>query len=170
MFGGYYKKPEATAKAFESEWFKTGDLFSQDEKGYYYIIGRKKDMIKRSGDNISAVEVQNVLISHPKILSAAVVPVPDKDRKEEVKAYIIPVSRKSPDTIPPEEIINYCLERIAEFKVPRYIEYREEDFPKTPTGKIIKHKLLAEKEDLTANCYDRLAITKIHNDGNMAPP
>lgn len=156
MFRGYYNKPEATANVFEGEWFKTGDLFRQDEQGYYYIIGRKKDMIKRSGDNISVAEVENILISHPKILAAAVIPVPDQDRKEEVKSYIIPAPGESPDTIPPAEIIDYCLERIAEFKVPRYIEYREEDFPRTPSGKIMKRKLLAEKEDLMADCYDRL--------------
>ena len=83
MFKGYYNKPEATAEAFADEWFKTGDLFCRDPQGYCYIVGRKKDMIKRSGDNIAAVEVENVLMSHPKILAAAVVPVPDPDRKEE---------------------------------------------------------------------------------------
>ncbi len=157
LFKGYYNKPEATAEAFEGEWFKTGDLFRQDEQGYYYIVGRKKDMIKRSGDNISAAEVEAVLMSHPKIIAAAVIPVPDPDRKEEVKAYIVPAEGESPETIPPKEIIEFCLQRIAEFKVPRYIEYRKEDFPRTPTGKIIKSKLLTEKEDLTKGCYDRLA-------------
>jgi crotonobetaine/carnitine-CoA ligase len=156
MFSGYYNKPTATARSFEGEWFKTGDLFRQDKKGYYYILGRKKDMIKRSGDNISAMEVENALVSHPKILAAAVIPVPDQDRKEEVKAYIIPTNRKGQDSIPPEEVIDYCLDRIAEFKVPRYIEYRKEDFSRTPTGKIMKHKLLTERDDLTAGCYDRL--------------
>ena len=157
MFKGYYNNSGATAQAFAGEWFKTGDLFRQDGQGYYYIVGRKKDMIKRSGDNIAAVEVENVLTSHPKILSAAVVPVPDPDRKEEVKAYIVPSPGESPGTVPPEEIIEFCLERIADFKVPRYIEYRTEDFPRTPTGKIQKLKLIAEKKDLTAGCYDRLA-------------
>jgi acyl-CoA synthetase (AMP-forming)/AMP-acid ligase II len=157
MFKGYYNKPEATAEAFAGEWFKTGDLFRQDQQGYYYIVGRKKDMIKRSGDNIAAVEVENVLMSHPKILAAAVIPVPDPDRKEEVKAYIVPASGESPESIAPQEIVDYCLERIADFKVPRYIEYSTEDFPRTPTGKIQKLKLIAEKEDLTEGCYDRLA-------------
>ena len=157
MFKGYYNKPEATAEAFAGEWFKTGDLFRQDEQGYYYIVGRKKDMIKRSGDNIAAVEVENVLTSHPKILAAAVVPVPDPDRKEEVKAYIVPALGENSKTVTPEEIVDYCLNRIADFKVPRYIEYCKEDFPRTPTGKIQKLKLIAEKEDLTEGCYDRIA-------------
>ena len=156
MFKGYYKKLDATAEAFEGEWFRTGDLFRQDENGYYYIVGRKKDMIRRSGDNISASEVENVLISHPKILSAAVVPVPDESRGEEVKAYIAPVQGETPESIPPEDIIAYCLDRIAEFKVPRYIEYVEE-FQRTPSGKIQKHVLISKKEALTSGCYDRIA-------------
>ena len=157
MFKGYYNKAEATAEVFEGEWFKTGDLFRQDKNGYYYIVGRKKDMIKRSGDNIAAVEVENVLVSHSKIQSAAVVPVPDPDRKEEVKAYIVPAQGESSDTIPPLEIIEFCEERLADFKVPRYIEYRDRDFERTPTGKIQKLKILSEKEDLTADCFDRMA-------------
>lgn len=156
MFNAYYNKPEATTEVFEGKWFKTGDLFRQDEKGYYYIVGRIKDMIKRSGDNIAAVEVENVLTSHTKIMSAAVVPVPDPDRKEEVKAYIVPAHGETPATIPPEEIIEFCLERLADFKVPRYIEYRDQDFPRTPTGKIQKLKIISEKEDLTKGCFDRL--------------
>jgi acyl-coenzyme A synthetase/AMP-(fatty) acid ligase len=114
-------------------------------------------MIKRSGDNIAAVEVENVLTSHIKILSAAVVPVPDPDRKEEVKAYIVPAQGENANTIPPQEIIEFCLERLADFKVPRYIEYRDQDFPRTPTGKIQKLKIIAEKEDLKKDCYDRMA-------------
>ena len=155
MFKGYYRKEEATADAFDGEWFKTGDLFREDKNGYYFIVGRKKDMIRRSGDNISASEVEGVLDSHPKILSAAVVPVPDVDRGEEVKAYIAPKPGETPDSIPPEEIISFCQERIASFKIPRYIEYRQE-FSLTPSGKIQKHLLLAEKNDLTDGCWDRL--------------
>jgi long-chain acyl-CoA synthetase/crotonobetaine/carnitine-CoA ligase len=85
------------------------------------------------------------------------VPVPDPDRKEEVKAYIVPAQGESSDTIPPLEIIEFCEERLADFKVPRYIEYRDRDFERTPTGKIQKLKILSEKEDLTADCFDRMA-------------
>ena len=155
MFKGYYHKPEATAEAFDGKWFKTGDLFREDENGYYYIVGRIKDMIRRSGDNVSASEVEGVLDTHPKILSAAVVPVKDIDRGEEVKAYLVLKPGESPETVPPEEVIAFCQERIASFKIPRYIEYKEE-FSLTPSGKIQKHLLLKEKEDLTEGCYDRL--------------
>jgi crotonobetaine/carnitine-CoA ligase len=156
IFKGYYNKPDATAKAFEGDWFRTGDLFRQDEKGYFYIVGRIKDMIRRTGDNISASEVEHVLTSHPKILSAAVVPVPDESRGEEVKAYIAPAQGETPESIPPEDIIAFCLDRIAEFKVPRYIEYVDE-FQRTASGKIQKHALIGAKEDLAAGCFDRMA-------------
>lgn len=156
MLKGYYKNPEASKEIFDNEWFKTGDLFKQDENGYYYIVGRTKDMIRRSGENIAAKEVENVLTSHPKIKSAAVIAVPDESRGEEVKAYIIPVDKETPETIPPEEIIEYCSERIAQFKLPRYIEYKDA-FPSTATGKIQKHLLIKEKEDLSSGCFDRTA-------------
>jgi crotonobetaine/carnitine-CoA ligase len=156
IFKGYYNKPEATAKAFEGDWFRTGDLFRQDANGYFYIVGRIKDMIRRTGDNISASKVEHVLASHHKILSAAVVPVPDESRGEEVKAYIAPVQGETPENIPPEDVIAFCQERIAEFKVPRYIEYVDE-FQRTASGKIQKHILIGAKKDLTVGCYDRMA-------------
>jgi len=155
MFKGYYNKPVETADAFDGEWFKTGDLFKEDDNGYFYIVGRKKDMIRRSGDNISASELEDVLTSHPKIMSVAAVPVPDRDRGEEVKVYIVPKAGETRESIPPEEIITFCQDKIASFKVPRYIEYRKE-FSLTPSGKIQKHVLLSEKEDLTDGCYDRI--------------
>jgi len=159
MFKGYYKKPEENAKAFLGEYFRTGDLFRQDENGYYYFVSRKKDMIRRLGDNISATEVEHVLMSHPKIAEAAVVPVRDPVRGEEVKAYVLPAARESPETIPPEEIVAFCLEKIAKFKVPRYIEYVKA-FPKSASEKIQKTILIGQKADLTEGCYDRFGGQK----------
>jgi len=156
MLLGYYKNPEATSRIFEGKWFKTGDLFKQDENGYYYIVGRIKDMIRRSGENISAKEVENILTSHPQIKSAAVIAVPDESRGEEVKAYIIPADKETPETIPPRSIIEYCSKRIARFKLPRYIEYKD-TFPSTATGKVQKHLLIKEKKDLSSGCFDRMA-------------
>jgi crotonobetaine/carnitine-CoA ligase len=154
---GYYKKPEATEKAFFEGYFRTGDLFRQDENGYYYFVGRIKDMIRRMGDNISAEEVEMVLMSHPKIKEAAVVGVPDTERDEEVKAYVIPAPGVTPQTLNPEEIVDFCLERIAKFKVPRYIEFRE-DFPRSASDKVQKQVLLQEKDDPTAGCFDRFGV------------
>jgi crotonobetaine/carnitine-CoA ligase len=159
IFKGYYKKPEENARAFLGEYFRTGDLFRQDEAGYYYFVSRKKDMIRRMGDNISATEVEHVLMSHPKIAEAAVVPVPDAVRGEEVKAYILLAAGETPESMPPEEIIAFCLERIAKFKVPRYLEYVTE-FPKSASEKIQKNILISQKVDLTEGCYDRFGENK----------
>lgn len=153
---GYYNNPEATKNAFYEGYFKTGDLFRQDDKGYYYFAGRIKDMIRRMGDNISTEEIENVLMNHPKILEAAIIGVPDKKRDEEVKAYVIPAPGETSATIPPEEIVEYCLKKVAKFKVPRYIEYKD-DFPRSASNKIQKNKLAEEKVDLTADCFDRFA-------------
>ena len=155
MLQGYYKNPQATAETIKDGWFYTGDLFRTDASGHFYISGRKKDMIRRSGENIAANEVEDTLKSHPKIGNAAVVAVPDESRFEEVKAYIIPVPGETRETIPPEEIIEFCRSKIAEFKVPRYIEYRE-SFTLTSVGKVIKADLKGDREALVANAYDRL--------------
>ena len=155
MLQGYYKNPRATAETIKEGWFYTGDLFRTDANGHYYISGRKKDMIRRSGENIAANEGEDTLKSHPKIENAAVVAVPDESRFEEVKAYIVPVPGESQETIPPEEIIEFCRSKIAEFKVPRYIEYRE-SFTLTSVGKVIKTDLKGDKEALVANAYDRV--------------
>ena len=154
IFKGYYKKPEENAKAFLGEYFRTGDLFRQDKNGYYFFVSRKKDMIRRLGDNISSTEVEHVLMSHPKIAEAAVVPVPDAVRGEEVKAYVLLKAGETPEGLPPEEIIAFCLERIAKFKVPRYIEYVKV-FPRSASEKIQKTILIRQKADLRQGCYDR---------------
>ena len=86
---GYYKKPEATAQAFHGEWFRTGDLFRQDERGYFYIVGRVKDMIRRSGENIAAREVEQVILGLPTVAEAACIPVPDAHRGEEIKVLVV---------------------------------------------------------------------------------
>ena len=153
IFQGYYKKPKETAESFTGDWFHTGDLFRQDENGYYYIVGRKKDMIRRHGENISAVEVEEVIRTHPKILDAAVVPVPDEVSGEEVKAYVIPIPGESSQSIAPQELGDFCLKRLAKFKVPRFVEYRE-NFPRSASQKIEKHKLVADKTNLLSGCYD----------------
>ena len=134
-------------------WFHSGDLGYQDEDGDYHFVGRKKDIIRRGGENISAAAVEQILIDHPRILDAAVIPVPDRIRGEEAKAYVVPLPGEHPT---PEEVIEFCLQNMAAFKVPRYLEFRE-SLPKTPSERVQKQKLKEEKEDLTVGCYDRLA-------------
>ena len=155
MFRGYLNRPEATAEALAGGWFHTGDVARRDERGFLYFMGRKKDIIRRSGENLSASEVEEVLRSHPKILEAAVIPVPDELRGEEVKAYVLPVDGESAETLPPAEIVEWCAARLTRYKVPRYIEYRDREFPRTPSMRVKKEDLKAEKADLTADSWDR---------------
>jgi crotonobetaine/carnitine-CoA ligase len=152
MMTGYYKDPEATEHAFRGGWFHSGDLAYRDEDGGYHFVGRKKDIIRRGGENISASSLEQVLMSHPKIMDAAVIPVPDKIRGEEVKACIV---LKPNVTAAYEEIEKFCEKNMAIFKVPRYFEFRD-SLPKTPSERVQKKKLIEEKADLTLGCYDRL--------------
>lgn len=153
---GYYRKPAAMVESYYGDWFRTGDLFWQDELGYYYIVGRTKDMVRRAGENIAAREIEEVLLEIPQIAEAAVIAVPDEIRGEEVKAYLILRPEVSPEDIPPEAVLKHCMKRLAVFKVPRYIAYRTSAFPKTASGKISKPPLRAEAPDLRQGSWDRV--------------
>ena len=147
---GYYNKPDATREAFSGEWFRTGDLFRQDEDGYFYIQGRIKDSIRRSGENISAREVESVAAGVPGVLEVAAVPVPDELRGQEVKLCLVLQPGRSSAEVTPRHVIAHCAERLAAFKVPRYVEYFDE-FPRTSSGKIAKRALATAAGKL----YDR---------------
>ncbi len=155
IFKGYYKKPEANRAAFFGEWFRTGDLFVQDRRGYFTIVGRLKDMIRRSGENIAAREVEAALVAIAGIEDAAAVPVRDPERGEEVKAYIVLKPGYTPDTITPELILGEAAKSLAAFKVPRYLEYVA-DLPRTPSQKIKKDVLKALKPDPRIGSWDRV--------------
>ena len=149
---GYFKQPEETAKALRGGWLHTGDAAFLGEDGLYYFVGRRKDLIRVMGENVSPAEIETVLNSHPKIQESACIPVPSPLRGEEIKAYVV---LRPGETLAPEEVVDWCRERIAYFKVPRYVEYRP-GLPKTAaTLRVQKHLLKAEKADLTAGCYDR---------------
>jgi crotonobetaine/carnitine-CoA ligase len=152
---GYFNKPQATRDAFFGDWFRTGDLFRQDERGYFFIVGRLKEMIRRSSENIPAREVESVLKDMAEIQDAAVIPVPDELRKEEVKACVILQPGLTREDVPPQAIIAHAQRYLAPFKVPRYIEYRS-DLPRTPSNKVRKPALLAEKPDLRSDSWDRV--------------
>jgi acyl-CoA synthetase (AMP-forming)/AMP-acid ligase II len=154
---GYYKNPEATAKALKNGWLYTGDLGYLDEDGYLYFVDRVKDMVRRGDENISSEEVERVLNSHPAVAESAVIAVPDHIRGEEVKAYIVLKSPDTPESVPPKEIWNFCKPHLAAFKVPRYLEYRAE-LPKTPSSKVQKNILRDESKQPAANVFDRLAM------------
>jgi acyl-CoA synthetase (AMP-forming)/AMP-acid ligase II len=151
---GYYKRPDANRENFRGRWFRTGDLFRQDEDGYYYIVGRIKDMIRRSGENIAAREVEAALNTLPEVQEAAVVPVPDQLRREEIKAYLLLKEGVHPKDLPPEKVIEHCRERLAAFKIPRFVAYVD-DFPRTPSRKIQKQKILSPEADPRQDAWDR---------------
>jgi len=141
LIRGYYDDVEATDRLFdENDWLHTGDRGYLDPQGWLYFVDRRNNLIKRSGENISAVEVENVLTSHPIIEEAAVVGVPDPIREQVVKAYVKFYQGKMIDI---DEISHYCIERLAHFKVPTIFEIVEE-FPHTCTGKVQKKYLKNE--------------------------
>ncbi|MDO7837386.1 class I adenylate-forming enzyme family protein [Sphingobium sp. HBC34] len=148
---GYYNRPEATAAALVDGWYRTGDLFIRETSGFYRIVGRLKDMVRRSGESIAAAEVERVLVEMPEVIDAAIVPVPDDHRGEEVKAYI--VLAKGVEKIRPESIIEHCQKRLARFKHPRFIAFVD-TLPMTETGKVAKNKLIAGASNLRVDAYD----------------
>lgn len=155
LFSGYLNQPDATAEALRDGWYRTGDMARRDEAGRLYFLGRKKDIVRRAGENISCAEVEAVLRLHPLVRDAAVVPVPDDIRGEEVKAVILLTEGAAVDNVMPAEIIDHCAAHLAAFKIPRFVAYRETDFPRTPTMRVRKEELRAEA-DATAGCWDRL--------------
>ena len=134
---GYYNKPEETKEALRDGWFLTGDLGKFDEDGYLTIVDRKKDMIIAGGYNIYPVELDGVLMGHPKILEACTIGIPHEYRGETVKAFIV---AKEGETLTDEEVVNYCKENLAAYKVPKIIEFIDE-LPKSAVGKILRRKL-----------------------------
>lgn len=134
---GYWNKPEETASAIKDGWLYTGDLAVVDREGYVNIVDRKKDMIVTGGENVYSTEVENLLYSHPAILEAAVIGVPDAKWGEAVKAVV--VLREGKDATE-EEIIRYCKDHIAHYKAPKSVDFISE-LPKTGSGKIYKKGL-----------------------------
>ena len=134
---GYYKKPEDTESALIDGWFLTGDIGKFDEDGYLSIVDRKKDMIIAGGYNIYPVELDDVLMGHPKILEACAVGIPHEYRGETVKAFIV---TKEGETLTEEEVSRYCKENLAAYKVPKIFEFVDE-LPKSTVGKVLRRKL-----------------------------
>ena len=139
LMTGYYKKPEETKNALRDGWLYTGDIGFLDEDGHLTIVDRKKDMIVAGGYNIYPKEIDEVLFDHPKILEACAVGVPDEYRGETVKAFIVV---RPGETLTAEEVIEYCRERLALYKVPRRIAFMDA-LPKSAVGKILRRELRA---------------------------
>ncbi len=146
---GYWKRPEANADSFVEidgkMWLRTGDLVRMDEEGYFYFFDRKRDLIKYKGYSVFARHVEEVLYKHPKIKAAGVVGVPDPAVGQQIKAYVV-LQSEARGKISEEEIIEFCQQNLAHYKVPKIIEFRGE-LPKTDVGKISRRELREEAEE-----------------------
>ncbi len=139
LASGYWNKPQATAAAFADGWYHSGDIAIRDAAGLYYIHDRLKDMIVSGGENIYSTEIESVLSTHPGVAQAAVIGVPDERWGEAVKACVV---RKGDSTVSEQELVDYCRERLAGYKLPKSIDFHDA-FPMTGSGKIAKKDLRA---------------------------
>lgn len=151
MFSGYYGNDAATVEAWRNLWFHSGDRGYADEDGYLWFADRKKEAIRKSGEMLSPLEVERMILEHPAVAECAVVGVPSELGDDDVKAVIVP-AEQTPVT--PEEIVRFCEGKIATFMVPRYVEFKD-SLPKTPSERIEKYKL--KEEGVTDKCWDRVA-------------
>ncbi len=149
MNSGYYKNPEATAKAWRNGWFHSGDAFRQDEDGYFYFVDRMKDAIRRRGENISSFEVEAEVVAYPDIQEVAAIGVPNELSEDYVMVVVAPIAGR---TIDPVALIEFLRPRMAHFMIPRYVRIVSE-LPKTPTTKVQKAEL--RKQGITADTWDR---------------
>lgn len=140
VMAGYWNRPEETDQVLRDGWLHTGDVAWMDEAGYTYLVDRIKDVIIAGGYNIYPREVEEVLYEHPAVLEAAVVGVPDEYRGQSVKAFVVP---KPGEVVTADEIIGFCRERLAKYKVPREVEFRPE-LPKSLAGKVLRRELRGE--------------------------
>jgi long-chain acyl-CoA synthetase len=134
---GYWKLPDLTAESIRDGWVYTGDLARQDPEGYFYIVGRKKELMITGGYNVYPREVEEVLYTHPAVYEAAVIGVPDEVKGEVPKAYVV---LKPGLAATEKEIAEFCRQNLASYKVPRQVEIRPE-LPKSSTGKILHREL-----------------------------
>ncbi len=149
IFGGYFGMPEATVEAWRNLWFHTGDRVVRDEDGVYRFLDRLKDAIRRRGENISSVEVEEALQSHPNVAAVAVVPVPSDLGDDDVMAFVTLRDGAQPD---PVALVRHCESRLAYFAIPRYVEFVDE-LPLTESGKI--RKVVLRERGVGAGTWDR---------------
>lgn len=143
VFKGYHNMPTETQNALRDGWLYTGDIGRMDENGYFYIVDRKKELIKPGGFQVWPREVEEVITEHPKVFEVGVAGIPDPKRGETVKAWIV---LNPGETATVEEIREFCKEHMAPYKVPTQIEFRDE-LPKTNVGKILRRELVRQHKE-----------------------
>jgi carnitine-CoA ligase len=151
MFAGYWNRPDATVEATRNLWFHTGDLARLDDDGYAYFVDRKKDALRRRGENISSFEMEKVLFAHAAVRDAAVHAVPSPMGEDDVKITVV---LQADSELAEEELCRWVAERVPYFAIPRYIEFRD-DLPRNPVGRVLKYQL--RDEGVTPTTWDREA-------------
>jgi len=146
FFAGYLKNPEATAEAWRGEWFHTGDVVRQSADGMLYFVDRKKNIIRRAGENVAAAEVEATLQAHEAVAQVAVLAVPDEIREEEVMACVVPMPGAAPDAALAEDLVEWCRARLAYFKAPGWVLFVP-SLPTTGTQKVQKTQIFPRGED-----------------------
>ena len=141
---GYYKEPKKTREIFKGGWLHTGDLAIMDEEHYFYFVDRKKDVVKSGGENVSTVEVESAILDHPKVADATIVGLPHPRWIEAVTAFVVP---KPGESITEEEIIQFCKQNLAGYKMPKKVVVLNE-IPKNPSGKVLKKDIRNQFKDL----------------------
>lgn len=151
MMSGYHRRPEATVDATRNLWYHFGDYGRRDENGFFYFVDRKKDCMRRRGENVSATEVEAVASRYPGVLESVASGVWSEMGDEDIK---ISIRLKDGATVDPFDLLRFCEEALPWFAVPRYVEFRD-DFPRTPTGKVAKYEL--KREGIHPKLWDREA-------------
>ena len=140
---GYHNMPTETENTLRDGWLYSGDIARMDEEGFFYIVDRKKELIKPGGYQVWPREVEEIIASHPKVMEVGVAGIPDPYRGETVKAWVV---IKPGETLTEEEVRDWCKERLAKFKVPTHVEFRDE-LPKTTVGKILRRELVRQHKE-----------------------
>jgi crotonobetaine/carnitine-CoA ligase len=169
FFSGYLKEPEATEEAWRGGWFHTGDVVRQAPDGMLHFVDRRKNIVRRSGENISAAEVEEAIITHPSVNTVAVLPIEDELREEEVMACVVLSPGVAPERGAAEAIFAHCRDQLAYYKIPGWIVFREA-LPVTTTTKIQKGLIFKADEDpkTVAGSYDLREEKRRHNVGAAA--
>ena len=149
MFAGYWNRPDATVEATRNLWFHTGDLGRLDDAGFIYFVDRKKDALRRRGENISSFEMEKTLFGHPALRDVAVHAVPSEFAEDDVKITVV---LQADATVTEEELCRWMAERVPYFAIPRYVEFRD-DLPRNPVGRVLKYQL--RDEGVTPSTWDR---------------
>ncbi|MEM8742310.1 MAG: AMP-binding protein, partial [Pseudomonadota bacterium] len=157
FFSGYLNRPEATEQVWRGGWFHTGDSVTMDASGMIFFVDRRKNIIRRSGENIAAAEIEASLQERDEVAQVAVLAVPDAMREEEVMACILPAAGFSPDAALARALFDHVFARLAHFKAPGWVQFRP-TLPVTGTQKVLKHQIFAPGEDPCAGAHDFRAL------------